>query len=278
MQIDWFTFFAQIVNFLILLFVLKRILYGPLVHMIDEREASIKARFEEAQQSLRQAQAEGDMFSHQRHELQKQRDALLAEAASEADEYRNALMLKARHETETIQNQWYAAIEHEKQVFLQELRTRMGKQLVAMVQRSLADLADVGLETVIIDGFIRQIERLDLPAPAHPLSDESEVETIMVRTTFPCTETIQERIACALQDCFSAQNTAAAVDIRFEQSANLICGIEAQVRSRHIGWNVRDYLQMFEDELNQALTVEHEVPENTLLYESALATGVILPA
>ena len=47
MLIDWFTVVAQIVNFLVLVALMKHFLYGRLLRAIDEREAGIAARLAE---------------------------------------------------------------------------------------------------------------------------------------------------------------------------------------------------------------------------------------
>ena len=56
MHIDWFVFFAQIVNFLILVWLLKKFLYSRIIKAIDDREAKITATFEEAEKSRGEAQ------------------------------------------------------------------------------------------------------------------------------------------------------------------------------------------------------------------------------
>ena len=48
MHIDWFVLFCQIFNFLLLAYLLKRFLYGRIIKAMDEREAKIAARFNEA--------------------------------------------------------------------------------------------------------------------------------------------------------------------------------------------------------------------------------------
>jgi F-type H+-transporting ATPase subunit b len=48
MSIDWITVAAQIANFLVLIWLLKRFLYRPILDGIDAREAEIKARMQEA--------------------------------------------------------------------------------------------------------------------------------------------------------------------------------------------------------------------------------------
>jgi F-type H+-transporting ATPase subunit b len=48
MLIDWFTVIAQIINFLILVYLLKRFLYKPILNAIDEREKRIASQLEDA--------------------------------------------------------------------------------------------------------------------------------------------------------------------------------------------------------------------------------------
>jgi F-type H+-transporting ATPase subunit b len=48
MLIDWFTVGAQVVNFLILVWLLKRFLYKPILHAIDERERRIAKELADA--------------------------------------------------------------------------------------------------------------------------------------------------------------------------------------------------------------------------------------
>ena len=111
MQIDWFTFFAQIVNFLIVLFLLKSFLYAPVLRTMKEREAKIAARFEEADARMRHVQEEGDTLRSQRQELESRRQELLSEATNEAAERRRAMLMEARQEVQDMQDRWYAAIE-----------------------------------------------------------------------------------------------------------------------------------------------------------------------
>jgi len=48
MEINWFTVIAQIVNFLILVWLLKRFLYKPVLKAIAEREQKIASRLDAA--------------------------------------------------------------------------------------------------------------------------------------------------------------------------------------------------------------------------------------
>ncbi len=63
MQIDYFTIIAQIINFLILVFLLRHFLYGPLLRSMDEREQKISTRLKEAEQQMKEAEQETDSYS-----------------------------------------------------------------------------------------------------------------------------------------------------------------------------------------------------------------------
>ena len=56
MLIDWFTVAAQALNFLILLWLMKRFLYAPILHAIDAREQRIAAELKDADASKLEAQ------------------------------------------------------------------------------------------------------------------------------------------------------------------------------------------------------------------------------
>ena len=63
MLINWFTVCAQAINFLILVWLLKRFLYKPILHAIDEREKGIAAQLADAEAKKAEAQKDRDDFS-----------------------------------------------------------------------------------------------------------------------------------------------------------------------------------------------------------------------
>ena len=85
MLIDWFTVVAQIVNFLILVGLLKYFLYGRIIRAMDQREERIAARLAEAQQREQEAKEERQHYQARKEELEKQKGGILAQAREEAD-------------------------------------------------------------------------------------------------------------------------------------------------------------------------------------------------
>src|ERR1700733_859555 len=96
MLIDWFTVAAQVVNFFILVWLMKRFLYKPILHAIDEREKRVATELANADKKKAEAQKEGDEFKRKNKEFDQQRAALLSKATDEAQAERQRLLEEAR--------------------------------------------------------------------------------------------------------------------------------------------------------------------------------------
>jgi len=92
MLIDWFTVGAQALNFLILVWLMKRFLYQPILRAIDARETRIAAELADADAKKAEAQTERDEFRRKNEEFDQQRAALLSKATDEVNAERHRLL------------------------------------------------------------------------------------------------------------------------------------------------------------------------------------------
>ncbi len=249
MLIDWFTVAAQVINFLVLVYLLKRFLYGPIIKAIDKREKRIAFRLEEGQKKKEEAEREVERYLKKNRDLDNRREALLSEIKGEADARRKELVNEARNEVEAIRTNWYEAIQREKDAFLQDLRQRAGKQTCAIARRILRDLANVDLEHHIIRVFIERLRNLgeeELGALNESILKSGR--RINLRSTFEIPQEMARQIAEVLQN-----HGADPVDLQLEISSDVICGIELNVHGRKIVWSLEDYLETLEEALAEAL-------------------------
>jgi F-type H+-transporting ATPase subunit b len=281
-QIDWFTLIAQIVNFLILLWLLQRFLYGPIMSTMQAREEKLESQFDAAEAKSREAEEERTQLQAERADLADRREELLQEARAEAAERRKQLIQDAREETEGLMARWYDAIEREKQAFLREVQTRMGQQVLALMRRALVDLSGHELEHAIVQKFVERAEAEltdpdgsgDAKGEQAARSDASAAgngKRAVVRTSFELPKELQKQVRGALapllEDAAAEANGASGNDetgndekgpsghpsITFERAESLICGIEAEIQNRRIAWSIRDYLDRLEKDLDEAI-------------------------
>ena len=102
MLIDWFTVGAQALNFLILVWLLKRFLYKPILDAVDAREKRIAAELADADAKKAEAKKERDEFQHKNEEFDQQRAALLSKATEEAKAERQRLLDEARKAADAL--------------------------------------------------------------------------------------------------------------------------------------------------------------------------------
>jgi len=120
---------SQIINFVLLLVILRMFLYKPIVNMLDKRREKIRTDLEEAENARSQAEAARQEYEKQLEEAREERRSILAQAREQADKMREDLLDKARGEAQGL----VAKTEEE----MQSLR----RQALAGAQDEIVELA-----------------------------------------------------------------------------------------------------------------------------------------
>ena len=243
MQVDGFTLLAQVVNFLLLVYLLKRFLYHPIIAAIDRREAAIAARLAAAEQLQQDAAAERERYQQEQQQLAAQRQQWLDQARDEAATQRQEQLSQARHEVEQTRQQWLAELQREQSQFLHELRRQMGTELCALARQALADMADVELQDQLIAVFLRQLR--ELPAAQRAGLADAKLSVV---TALPLDPARQERMQSALQQILQNSSVPAC-----EQQPDLICGIVLRTPQGELGWDLSEYLGELSDRLRERM-------------------------
>jgi len=256
MLIDWFTVGAQALNFIILVWLLKRFLYKPILHAVDAREKRIAAELADADAKKAEAQKERDDYQHKNEEFDQQRAALLSKATDEAKAERQRLLADARKAADALSTKRQEALRSDAQNLNQAIRRRTQQEVFAIARKALTDLATASLEERMSEAFIRRLRAIDGKAKegiAAALKTASE--PAVVRSAFDLPEAQRAAIQKALNETFSAE-----VHVRFETAPDLISGIELTTNGQKIAWSIADYLASLEKGVDELLE-EKDKPE-----------------
>ncbi len=236
MLIDWFTVIAQIFNFLILVWLLKRFLYAPILKALDAREKRIAAELADAAEKQTEALAEREEYRRKNDELEGMRDELLRKTIDDAAALREKLMSEARSDATSMREKNRKSLDDEYQSLSREISRRTQASVLAIAKKTLEDLADAALEERMVDVFIVHLKSMN--------SDEKKHLTgILVKSAFELPETARARIVEAIGE-FSS------VGISYEVVPELVSGIELVAHGQKIAWSVDDYLGMLEKEVD----------------------------
>jgi F-type H+-transporting ATPase subunit b len=243
MLIDWFTVVAQIVNFLVLVALMKRFLYGPLVRAIDAREKGIETSLATAEEKNRLAANSMAEAKALQSDLEQKRDQILAAAREDADRRRGEMLQKARDSVKELETRWRDEMERERAVFLAEIRSRAASEILAITRRALADLAGADVERCAIQTFLARLRNLKPEALQSLCAGE-----LTVATPAELPADTQREIARAIDDRLGGP-----VPLRFESVPAMAWGIELRGGGQRIGWTPDSYLDTLEANLNEAL-------------------------
>jgi len=254
MLIDWFTVGAQVLNFLILVWLLKHFLYKPILNAIDAREKRIAAELADADAKKDEAQKERDDFQNKNKVFDQQRSALMGKAADEAKVERERLLAEAHKDADSLRAVQAAALRND-QKRLGSAITNLAKQEVfGIARKTLADLATVSLEERMGEVFTRRLREMDGKAKALlGAALKGSPEPGVVRSTFDLGAAQKAAIQNALNETFSAE-----IHIRFETSPDLISGIELTTNGQKVAWSIADYLASLGKGVDELLKTKDE--------------------
>ena len=251
MHIDWFVFFSQIVNFLILMFLLKKFLFRRIVGAMDAREAKIGAVFMEAEKSRQEAQAAVESNTKRLRDLEAGYEQMLDKSRRDAEAYQEKLLEKAREEVDFLKARWMEALRSERVNFLQELRRLAGHQVYAVSRRIMKDLAGIDLEERIVEVLMERIETLDEQERKKFQGPTENGNNVVISCAFEIPPATQARLNDVLRRFFPG-----IVEIAYERSDDVLSGCELRSDGHKIAWSVKDYLDSLEESFYSALYEE----------------------
>lgn len=238
MLIDWFTVGAQALNFLILVWLLKRFLYHPVLNAIDAREQRIAAELADADAKRAEAQKDRDELRRKIDELDQQRAALLQKAGDEAQAEGRRVIDQARQAADALQNQRREELRNDAQSLSQALRRQTQQEVFAIARQALADLATTSLEERMVEVFVERLRAMEAPAKASLAEAlETASEPALVRSAFDLPAEQREQIQKALDETFSAE-----IGLSFLTAPDVVSGIELSTNGQKVGWSIAEYL------------------------------------
>jgi F-type H+-transporting ATPase subunit b len=265
MLIDWFTVGAQAVNFLILVWLMKRFLYKPILNAIDAREKKVAAELADADAKRAEALKERDQFKQKNDDFDRQRLELMNKAQDDAKAEREKLLEEARQAAEQLRMKSKERFAIDAENLKQSISHRTQQEVFAIARKTLSDLASASLEEQVTATFIRRISEMDSSARASlvasltsgitsssisgsatgstsaSVSVFGSTSSPTVRSAFELSPEQRAAIEAALNQALSLH-----LQLNFQTAPELISGIELVANGQSIAWNISDYLKAME--------------------------------
>jgi F-type H+-transporting ATPase subunit b len=238
-------------------FLLRKFLYHPVVNAMNEREAKITARLNEAEEKRKEAERQNVENEKKKQELIDQRAQKLEEINQEIQEQRSELMQKARDQVKSIQQNWEKDIKREQNEFLNNLRKTMNMEIFSILQKIMKDMANASLETEIIKTFgqkVKQVSEAEKEQISEAFSEnESHIE---IESAFDLSPTEKETVSDMIRKNLLNDKE---VQFEFNKSKDLIAGIELHIHNFYLSWTIADYLDQLQEKIRREMdNLAHE--------------------
>ncbi len=249
MLIDWFTVFAQVVNFLILVLLLKRFLYGPLLRVMEERKLEIQQRLSQVEQDRTAAEEARARLAAESEAFERARDERLRVIDRECEDRRGQLTEELRLEIETLRDRWRKALTQEQDAFRQTLSDLAQRELIELAGRITLDLADARFEEQVTARFLQRLET-SLAAPATAITALAGKPDLAptVRSSFPLSDSAARKVEELL-----LRHLPTARIPTFSVHPEIGCGIELRLDHHKLAWTVTDYVARFQETVDGAI-------------------------
>lgn len=249
MSIDWITVAAQIANFLLLVWLLKRFLYRPILDGIDAREVEIRDRMQEAGHAQEMAQAVEQTYNDKVQALNLAQAEMTETIRKSAQEQRDVLVAQAHRRLEQEHATWQAHLDDETRKYTGRMHRAGADALLALTRKAVCDLADETLEGLMARHLLHKL-KLMVPEIRRAAGRAAEA---VIASHAPLGSAIEEELTAQVQQLFPQTL------VRFEVDEAQAPGLVVRVGGAQLGWTVDSYIDgldaLIEEQLADGRTV-----------------------
>jgi F-type H+-transporting ATPase subunit b len=241
MELGWPTFFLQLVNFVVLVWLLKRFLYKPVLEAIARRKAGIDQTLREAAEKQNAAEVLASQYQNRLAEWESEKQKMRAELVEEINAQR-AQMMAALENTLSQEREKARVLEERR---LNQLENQKEAEAIVkgvqFMARLLARTANAALEARLIDITLEDLLRLpeEQITALRMVSRQSSLQVKVISAYALSTEQrslITQKLRDAIQDN---------VTIEFKEDGRLLAGLRISVGPWVLRANLEDELQFF---------------------------------
>jgi F-type H+-transporting ATPase subunit b len=249
MQINWFTVIAQVINFLILVWLLRRFLYKPILKAVDERENKIATQIKDAKAEKAAAKKEQEEFAGKNEEFDNHKMELMDKAVAEIKEKRQSLLEEAKNDADKLIAKLEESAKSAQEKINHEISQKTQDGVFAISRKALSDIASVSLEEQAVNIFIKRLAELNVDEKNKFIAAfSSAAEPVLVRSAFALNHKQETEIKASIKDILGSKT-----HFQFSTVPELISGIELTANGYKLGWSISEYLHSFEKIISEII-------------------------
>lgn len=238
MLIDWRTVAAQLINFLLLVWLLNKFLFKPILAIVQERDKKVREELESAARQQEEARLEQKTLTQEKETFHRERNTLFKNAIAEAEQEKEKLLNDARKEYTSLREALHTHVEEDKNRLFSELRGSIEDEAFGLARTALQNLSSASLEGQMVVRFAEKACQMDKKAKEQLLFDLARSSyAVTFKTAFELPSESRHRLETAFRELFGHPIACA-----YEQDPSLIGGIEMITSGHTVSWSLASSL------------------------------------
>ena len=257
MNINWSTVFFQIINFWVIVWILKKYLFKPVLSSMDKREKMIQTRLKEAEDAKKKAEKEKQNLLNKIASLEQSKTSILSDAYKKADMEYAVLLKSFNAEMNGKRKAFEEQIVLEREFLRNSIKDLAGQTILKTLTDALQNLANTDVEKAVLNNFILKIKAKNIEKISELRKYYKKNKKLSIYTSFDLDTKTKHLILNSVADIIEEKN----IKIDFEKHQDIICGIEIVCPPLLISYGVNTYISEFKKNLDDGLAEITKTPK-----------------
>ncbi|HHJ16631.1 MAG TPA: ATPase [Gammaproteobacteria bacterium] len=241
MELNWSTFILEILNFLVLVWILKRFFYRPVLNVLARRRAGIEKILSDAKTLHHDAEALQAQYRGRLADWELERQQAREQLVREIEEERAQRLAALQSELEQEREKARVAEARRQSDAMHKAEETALIQAARFASRVLGQVACPELEEKLLGLVIDELPQLPAEQIAALRNNRGQIpETIVVASAFPLSDSQRQKLRKAL-----IATTGTDLPLHFEQDVEILAGVRITIGPWVLGANLRDELRSF---------------------------------
>ncbi len=247
---NWWTFFFQLVNFFIVLYILYRLFFKPLQNIIRARDETISQGLNEIKEGEERIKKEEERYSEKMKEIDNLREKEIDKARKEALHEKDRMMKETEEEIDKARKKHSRIIEEQQKKIEKEIRRKSLEFSLFYSEKLLKELSDEMLHQKRIDQFLQALEQ-NRSKEISQLKEELEGKAcaLDLYTAFELSKDSLEKIKEQLHGLLQCDS----LEIESTQDTALIAGIRLLIGNKVFDASLKAELERFKEKMEKEI-------------------------
>lgn len=155
-DIGW-TLVVQVLSFLLLVYILRRYAWNPLMHMMEERRNFIESNIAQAEKERQQAEQIKREYQEEMRKARQEAQEVIAKATKLSEQRVTEILAGAHEEAEKIKKSALADIDRERDLAVAQVKAQVADLSVSVAEKIIRNTLDVKGQEQLIEQFIQEV-------------------------------------------------------------------------------------------------------------------------